>query len=259
MDNRSIGIQKHKFRGPEAHMSIELSVIALLVVFTALASFDIAIAAWGFSLADLAARDALRAACSTSTATAGLRAAQFTCLTHPGDGYWVTTPALAGGAVYTDQYGNSSAEDFTYQPNPAQEPLPPQGNGPAGAPWVQVTARCNILLPFKLGYFGTQSNGSKICYSRTYSGPILGVAYRPVSSIALGSAPPSFSVPPSTGSPPSTASPSEPQQPTPPTYQYPPLEPTIPPPPPVGAIPPPPPSPPPPPPPPQEIPNPGAG
>ncbi len=123
-------------------------------------------------LLDLAARDAVRAGGSTSSATAGLQAAQQACLAHRGDGYWVSNPTIAGGALATDAFNNSTATDFTYTTNPGLTTP-----SPSGSPWLSATARCTILAPFAPGYGGSSMGGGAIAYSRTYVGPILGTPF----------------------------------------------------------------------------------
>ena len=80
---------------PRGSVSIEVAISCILFIIFVILGFDLLIVIWGYSVVDSAARDAARAAASTSSAAAGLQAAQQTALAHRTDGYFVSQPTVA--------------------------------------------------------------------------------------------------------------------------------------------------------------------
>ena len=108
-------------RYSKGSVTIEIAITALLFVIFAILAFDLLIVLWGYTVVDSAAKDAGRAAASTSSAAAGLQAAQQAALAHRTDGYFVSQPTVA-----------NTATDFIYV-TPA-----------TGAPYVAVTTRASV-------------------------------------------------------------------------------------------------------------------
>ncbi|MBN8662527.1 MAG: pilus assembly protein, partial [Candidatus Obscuribacter phosphatis] len=167
-------MRKKRYRrldGTTGSAAIEIAVASLLFVIFVILAFDMLVVVWGYSVVDSAARDAARAAASTSNAAAGLQAAQQAALAHRTDGYFVSQPKVA-----------ATATDFIYV-TPA-----------TGSPYVAVTTRADVRLPVPIQFFGAQLKDGLLPYARTYTFPILGVPFVP--DPGSGAAPPPVVAPP---------------------------------------------------------------
>src|SRR5262249_54846969 len=151
--------------------------------------FDMFFVVFGFTRLDSAARDAARAAGSTASAGQGLSAAQLAAKTYTTDGYFVTQPKvyptgvavanpggtnpLAWNYIGTGAAAPGANTDFYYIQNPSWNV-----NTQAGSPYVVVTTRSNVSVPFGVNFFGASFGGGgaggTIAYARTYTYPILG-------------------------------------------------------------------------------------
>src|SRR5262249_46524248 len=141
-------------------VTIEIGITAVLVVLFAVLAWNMCMAVWGFTNLDAAARDAARAAASTNNQNSAITAAQQSALAHRTDGYFVTQPTVARSEVL-----------WVTNPN--------NTNPPSGSPYVVVTARCQVLVPAFLNFFGASSQSGQIAYARTYVYPILGATFTP--------------------------------------------------------------------------------
>ena len=162
-------------RDPIGAITLELAMIAVLLVIFSVLIFNLVIVLWGFTILDQVARNSARAAAATSSAADGLKAAQQTTLAYQTDGYFVTQPKVV-------------ASDFQFVTNP---------NGttpPSGSPYVVVTARNQIRMPIPVDFFGAHVQNGLYNFGRTYTYPILGVPFEPQNN--LPAAPPPDVVPP---------------------------------------------------------------
>src|SRR5277367_3350758 len=163
-------------------ITIELALTALLMVIFCILGFDMFFVVFGFTRLDSAARDAARAAGSTTGPGQGLVAAILAAKTYQTDGYFVTQPGLflspTGGTGAPTNPGVSQmspvgcnnwygatpladpagtgimglGSDFNYVQNPAFT-VPPAL--PSGSPYVTVTTRCKVSVPFGINFFGS--------------------------------------------------------------------------------------------------------
>ncbi|PWU00204.1 MAG: hypothetical protein C5B53_04415 [Candidatus Melainabacteria bacterium] len=151
-----------KMRSIRGQVSLEVTVIAILLVIFVTLSFNIFVAVWGFTILDSAARDAARAAGAMPTRPAALVAAQQAALAHQTDGYFIGQPRI-----------EDDERDFRFVENP-------NGTRPSsGSPFVAVTMRSTIRLPVPIDVFGLQFLTGPYDYTRTYVYPIMNGTFAP--------------------------------------------------------------------------------
>ena len=164
-----------KIRSRRGQVSLEVTIIAILMIIFVTLSFNIFVAVWGFTILYSAARDAARAAGGMPSRPTAIRAAQQAALAHQTDGYFVGQPRI-----------EDDDRDFRFVENP---------NGtkpPTGSPFVAVTTRSTIRLPVPIDVFGLQILTGPYDYTRTYVYPIMNgtfappVTYIPVNVDSLG-------------------------------------------------------------------------
>nr|MDZ4834595.1 hypothetical protein [Candidatus Melainabacteria bacterium] len=160
--------KKRDFAGT---ITLELAMVAVLLVIFSILIFNLVIVLWGFTTLDQVARNSARAAAATNSRADGLRAAQQTTLAYRTDGYFVTQPVVANS-------------DFQFVTNPNRT------TPPSGSPYVVVTARNKIRLPVPINFFGgAQLQDGLYNFGRTYTYPILGVPFEPQNNLAPAPAP----------------------------------------------------------------------
>ncbi|MBX9671365.1 MAG: hypothetical protein K2X93_27500, partial [Candidatus Obscuribacterales bacterium] len=151
-----MNLKNKNSRSNRGAITIELAIVALLLVVFSVLVFNLVIVLWGYSILDQVARNSCRAAAATSSASDGLKAAQQTARAYNTDGYFVTQPKIVPA-------------DFQFVTNPNGT------NPPSGSPFVVVTARNTIRLPVPISFFGAKMQDGMYSFGRSYTYPILGV------------------------------------------------------------------------------------
>jgi Flp pilus assembly protein TadG len=129
---------------------IEIIPAAFIMIVLLGLGVHLALVFLGFSVVDLAARDAARAAATQPAAAQAQIVAISQLLAHPTDGKLITTPILTN-FIYNDYVGN-----------------PPVNT----APFVQCTVSSNVNLPGKVSFYGVTLFNT-LTISRTYLFPII--------------------------------------------------------------------------------------
>lgn len=145
---------KSVFRHVRGQVTIEVALLAVLIVIVALLTMDISVLLFGAGNNDRAAREAARAAAQGSSYSAALQLAQAAASSFAADGYFLTTPQVnTSSFVYQDYGGN----------------VPP-----GGSPYVQVTTTCSARVPAPAFLFGLRIfNGDNAQFTASHAFPIV--------------------------------------------------------------------------------------
>jgi hypothetical protein len=139
--------------------SLEVVLMGVLCAVVAVVTIDMAMVMWGYTFNDQACRDAARAAAAATNPDTGYRAAQAALEVHRADGAIVTDPIC-------DRLANPN--DFIFVDKP-----------PDGMPYVQVTTRAQVHVPFAFDLWGKLSQFGNVKCAKTYLFPLLNLDFYP--------------------------------------------------------------------------------
>ncbi len=146
-----------KLRDKRGGSILELAIIAILLVVISLFCVDILVLIIGSGVNERACRDAARMAAQSTNYAGSLVLAQTAVKAFPGDGYFVTTPAVdTASFVYNDFGGNPPVDT---------------------SPYVSVTTTAQVRIPAPVFLWGaTYMNNGTMVFTKTYTFPIVTTA-----------------------------------------------------------------------------------
>ena len=152
----------NQLRLKSGQVSLEVTIIAILMVVFATMSFNMFVAVWGFTILDSAAERCSQGGWAMPSRPAAFQAAQQAAAAHQTDGYFVGQPTI-----------EDDDSDFQFVENPNKT------KPPSGSPYVAVTMRSTIRLPVPIDIFGAQLLTGPYNYARTYVYPIMNGDFAP--------------------------------------------------------------------------------